>query len=182
MCCITGPNGIGKTTLIRCCCGVNDFNEGDICIGGLSIKDNHIGYKKRLAYIPEEPDIYGYMTGIDFLNYIADVYKITSNDRQYEYEKYCGRLSIEKYLKKMISTYSHGTRQKLMILAALLHKPQIIFMDEPLVGLDEETVHELKMILREYCDCGGTILCSTHLYDKFVDICDRKVMMNEKSI
>ncbi|MBO6141963.1 MAG: ABC transporter ATP-binding protein [Lachnospira sp.] len=175
LCCIVGENGIGKTTLIKCCCGLSYFQKGQIRIDGISIKDDLTAYKKKLAYIPDNPDIYEYMTGYEYLNFVCDIYRVSDKDRKREFDKYCDKLNIQKYLPKKIQTYSHGTRQKLVILSSLMHKPSMIFMDEPLVGLDEETVFRLKTMMKDYCSHGGSILCSTHLYDKVSDVCDRKV-------
>ena len=173
--CLVGENGAGKTTLIKCCCGGLHFQSGQIWLDGVSVKQDMIEYKRKLAYIPDNPELYEYMTGIEYLNYVCDVYKISEKVRRAEFDRYCEMLNIQDYVERRIATYSHGTKQKLMLLSSFMHTPLMIFMDEPLVGLDEKTVFQLKMVMREYCDRGGTILCSTHLYDKVIDVCDRKV-------
>ena len=168
-----GHNGAGKTTTIKCLIGILSFESGEILIDGLSIKDKPIECKRKIAYIPDNPDLYNYMSGVDYLNFIGDVFNVANEERVKRIDKYAGIFELTDSLANPISSYSHGMRQKLAIIAAWLHEPDLIVMDEPFVGLDPKASHDLKMMMREFCDRGGSIFFSTHvlevaekLYDK----------------
>ena len=174
-----GHNGAGKTTTIKCVIGILSFEEGDIYIDGLSIKDKPLECKKKIAYIPDNPDLYNYMTGIEYLNFIGDVFKVSRQDRVNVIDKYAHTFEIEDSLANPISSYSHGMRQKLAIIAAWLHKPNLIIMDEPFVGLDPKASHDLKMMMREFCDNGGSIFFSTHVLEVAEKLCDKVAIIKE---
>ena len=174
-----GHNGAGKTTTIKCVIGILSFEEGDIYIDGLSIKDKPLECKKKIAYIPDNPDLYNYMTGIEYLNFIGDVFKVSRQDRVNVIDKYAHTFEIEDSLANPISSYSHGMRQKLAIIAAWLHKPDLIIMDEPFVGLDPKASHDLKMMMREFCDNGGSIFFSTHVLEVAEKLCDKVAIIKE---
>ncbi|MDO4501064.1 MAG: ABC transporter ATP-binding protein [Erysipelotrichaceae bacterium] len=167
-----GHNGAGKTTTLKSVVGILDFEEGEIYIDGISIKDNPLEAKKRIAYIPDNPDIYNYMTGIKFLEFIADIYEV-GDERKERIEKYATMLGIKNALGDLIGNYSHGMKQKLVIVSALIHNPKLIIMDEPFVGLDPMAAHELKETMREVCNAGGAIFFSTHVLDVAEKLCDK---------
>ena len=139
-----GHNGAGKTTTIKCCCGILQFDQGEIYIDGISVKDNPLACKQKIAYIPDNPDLYDFMTGIQFLNFVADVFGVSSDDRDSRIQKYVDMFEITGDLAQPISAYSHGMKQKLAIISALIHEPKLIIMDEPFVGLDPKASHLLK--------------------------------------
>ena len=174
-----GHNGAGKTTTIKCVIGILAFEEGSILIDGLSIKDKPLECKKKIAYIPDNPDLYNYMSGIEYLNFIGDVFKVSRQDRVNVIDKYAHTFEIEDSLANPISSYSHGMRQKLAIIAAWLHKPDLIIMDEPFVGLDPKASHDLKMMMREFCDNGGSIFFSTHVLEVAEKLCDKVAIIKE---
>ncbi len=160
-----GPNGAGKTTLIKAVCGIHPFDEGKIEIGGISIKENPIEAKRLFACIPDNPDIYEYLTGIQFLNFVGDIFEIPSNVRGERISKYAEAFEITDALNSLISTYSHGMKQKLVIISALLHAPRLLILDEPFVGLDPKASVTLRIFMKEICDQGGAILFSTHVLE-----------------
>ena len=168
-----GHNGAGKTTTLRSVAGILDFDEGEILIGGLSIKADPIGCKRQFAYIPDNPDLYEYMTGIKYLDFIADVFGVGSEARKERIEKYAGLFELTKDLAQPVSAYSHGMKQKLAIISAWLHSPKLIIMDEPFVGLDPKASHILKGMMRELCDNGGAIFFSTHVLEVAEKLCDQ---------
>lgn len=174
-----GHNGAGKTTTIKCVIGILAFEEGSILIDGLSIKDKPLECKKKIAYIPDNPDLYNYMSGIEYLNFIGDVFKVSQSEREKAIDKYATVFEIKDSLANPISSYSHGMRQKLAIIAAWLHKPDLIIMDEPFVGLDPKASHDLKMMMREFCDNGGSIFFSTHVLEVAEKLCDKVVIIKE---
>lgn len=168
-----GHNGAGKTTTIKSCCGILQFDAGEIYIDGISIKDNPIACKRHLAYIPDNPDLYEFMTGIQFLNFIADIFGVSAADRKDRIYRYTDMLGLTDDLAQPISAYSHGMKQKLAIIAALIHEPKLIIMDEPFVGLDPKASHLLKELMRQICDAGGAIFFSTHVLEVAEKLCDK---------
>lgn len=168
-----GHNGAGKTTTIKAIVGIIDFDKGDIEIDGSSILTNSIECKRKISYIPDNPDLYEYLTGIQYLNFISDIYKVNKMERKERIEKYGEKFNIYGILGNLISSYSHGTKQKLAIMAALIHKPKLLILDEPFVGLDPEAVIILKDIMREICNDGGAIFFSTHVLDVAEKLCNK---------
>ena len=168
-----GHNGAGKTTTLKSVAGILQFDSGEITIGGKSIKTNPLGCKKQLAYIPDNPDLYEFMTGIKYLNFIADVFGVSAEDRQARIHKYADIFELTGDLAQPIAAYSHGMKQKLAIISAWLHEPKLIIMDEPFVGLDPKAAHILKGMMRELCDNGGAIFFSTHVLEVAEKLCDK---------
>lgn len=168
-----GHNGAGKTTTIKSCCGILQFEEGEIFINNISIKNNPLECKKLIAYIPDNPDLYEYMSGIKYLNFVADIYGISKSDREERIQKYADMFELTSDLAQQISSYSHGMKQKLAIISALIHNPKLIIMDEPFVGLDPKASHLLKQLMRDICDNGGAIFFSTHVLDVAEKLCDK---------
>ncbi len=168
-----GHNGAGKTTTIKACCGIMDFDEGEIYINGMSVKQNPLECKKILSYIPDNPDLYEFLSGIKYLNFIADVYGVSSKDRNERIKEYADMFELTKDLAQPISAYSHGMKQKLAIIAALIHKPKLLIMDEPFVGLDPKAAHTVKQLMRQLCDEGGAIFFSTHVLEVAEKLCDK---------
>ena len=174
-----GHNGAGKTTTIKCLIGILSFEKGEILIDGLSIKDKPIECKRKIAYIPDNPDLYNYMSGIDYLNFIGDVFNVANEERVKRIDKYAGIFELTDSLANPISSYSHGMRQKLAIIAAWLHEPDLIVMDEPFVGLDPKASHDLKVMMREFCDNGGSIFFSTHVLEVAEKLCDKVAIIKQ---
>ena len=174
-----GHNGAGKTTTIKCLIGILSFEKGEILIDGLSIRDKPIECKRKIAYIPDNPDLYNYMSGIDYLNFIGDVFNVANDDRVKRIDKYAGIFELTDSLANPISSYSHGMRQKLAIIAAWLHEPDLIVMDEPFVGLDPKASHDLKMMMRQFCDRGGSIFFSTHVLEVAEKLCDKVAIIKQ---
>ncbi len=168
-----GHNGAGKTTTLKSVAGILPFDEGEITVGGISVKQDPLACKKQIAYIPDNPDLYEYMTGIKFLNFIADVFGVDESERQARISTYADRFELTKDLGSPIASYSHGMRQKLAIIAAWIHEPRLIIMDEPFVGLDPKASHILKEMMRELCDKGGAIFFSTHVLEVAEKLCDK---------
>ena len=168
-----GHNGAGKTTTLKAAVGILPFDEGEIFIDGISVKDEPLKSKKQLAYIPDNPDLYDYMTGIKYLNFIADIFGVSSADRKRRIEDLSRRFELTKDLEQPIASYSHGMKQKLAIISAWLHEPRLIIMDEPFVGLDPKASHLLKGMMREVCDGGGAIFFSTHVLEVAEKLCDK---------
>ena len=168
-----GHNGAGKTTTLKSVAGILPFDEGEITIGGLSLKSDPLICKRQMAYIPDNPDLYDFMTGIQFLNFIADIFAVPADLRQARIREYAGRFELTADLAQPIAAYSHGMNQKLAIISAWLHQPKLILMDEPFVGLDPKAAHLLKGMMRELCDEGGAIFFSTHVLEVAEKLCDK---------
>lgn len=167
-----GHNGAGKTTTIKSCAGLLNFDEGEIYIDGISIKDDPIECKKKIAYIPDNPDLYEFMSGIKYLNFIADIYGIPNKERNERINKYADMFGLTQDLAQNVSSYSHGMKQKLAIISALIHSPKLLIMDEPFVGLDPRASFLLKEEMKSICENGGAIFFSTHVLDVAEKICD----------
>lgn len=168
-----GHNGAGKTTTIKACCGILQYDSGEITIDGVSMKQDPIICKSKIAYIPDNPDLYEFMTGIQFLNFVADIFGVTAEKRKERINKYADAFEITGDLSSPISAYSHGMKQKLAIISALLHEPKLIIMDEPFVGLDPKATHLLKGIMRDMCSEGSAIFFSTHVLEVAEKLCDK---------
>ena len=168
-----GHNGAGKTTTLRSVVGILQFDQGEITVNGVSVKADPIACKKLIAYIPDNPDLYEFMTGIKYLNFIADIFGVSAQTRMERIEKYAAIFELTDDLAQPISAYSHGMKQKLAIIAAWLHDPKLIIMDEPFVGLDPKAAHLLKGMMREVCDNGGAIFFSTHVLEVAEKLCDK---------
>ena len=176
-------NGAGKTTTIKACCGILQQEEGDIWIDGVSIREDPLGCKAKLAYIPDNPDLYEFMTGIQFLNFVADIFGVSAEDRRERIRKYADAFELTGDLPQPISAYSHGMKQKLAVISALIHQPRLVIMDEPFVGLDPKASHLLKGIMRDICDGGGAIFFSTHVLEVAEKLCDKvAIIKNGKLI
>lgn len=168
-----GHNGAGKTTTLKSVVGILQFDQGEIYIDGKSVKEQPLECKRVLAYIPDNPDLYDYMSGIKYLNFIADVFGISDADRAERIARYADAFELTDDLAQPVSAYSHGMKQKLAIISALIHNPKLIVMDEPFVGLDPKASHLLKGIMREHCDNGGAIFFSTHVLEVAEKLCDK---------
>lgn len=168
-----GHNGAGKTTTIKACCGILGFDSGEIFVDGTSVKDDPLSCKKKIAYIPDNPDLYEFMSGTAYLNFIADIFGISNAERKERISKYAELFEIKDSLAQPISSYSHGMKQKLAIISALIHDPKLIIMDEPFVGLDPKASHILKGLMRDMCDNGGAIFFSTHVLEVAEKLCDK---------
>lgn len=168
-----GHNGAGKSTTIKSTVGILKFEEGTITVCGKNIKDDPVGCKQDLAYIPDNPDLYEFMSGIQYLNFIADIFAIPADERQEKIRKYADLFELTQDLGQPVSAYSHGMKQKLAVISAWLHEPKLIVMDEPFVGLDPAASHLLKEMMREHCDNGGAIFFSTHVLEVAEKLCDK---------
>lgn len=174
-----GHNGAGKTTTLRSVVGVLDFQEGDILIDGVSIKKEPERCKSVTAYIPDNPDIYDHLTGIQYINFIADIYKVPVKEKEDRIHLYSEAFELTKHLGDMVSSYSHGMKQKLVIISALIHKPKLLVLDEPFVGLDPKASHTLKSIMSELCREGSAIFFSTHVLEVAEKLCTRIGIIKE---
>jgi len=182
ICGFIGHNGAGKTTTIKACCGILQPDSGEIYVDGVSIKEKPIECKSKIAYIPDNPDIYEFMTGIKYLNFIADVFGISATDRKERIEKYAEVFELREALGSAVATYSHGMRQKLAVIAALIHAPRLIILDEPFVGLDPKASHTLKNIMRDFCKNGGAIFFSTHVLEVAEKLCDKVAIIKNGAL
>ena len=174
-----GHNGAGKSTTLKSTAGILQFDQGEITIGGLSMKNDPLGCKRMMAYIPDNPDLYEFMTGIQFLNFIADVFKVDEETRRTRIHDFSDRFQLTKDLAQPIAAYSHGMKQKLAIISAWIHDPKLILMDEPFVGLDPTAAHLLKEMMRELCDRGGAIFFSTHVLEVAEKLCDKVAIIKQ---
>ncbi len=168
-----GHNGAGKTTTLKAVVGILQFDKGEVFIKGESIRKNPLACKQKIAYIPDNPDLYEFMTGIKFLNFIADIFGVPEETRQERIRKYADLFEMTENLAQPIASYSHGMKQKLAIISAWIHEPKLIIMDEPFVGLDPKAAHILKQMMREICDEGGAIFFSTHVLEVAEKLCDK---------
>ena len=174
-----GHNGAGKTTTIKCCCGILRFEEGEIFVDGISVKEKPLECKKKIAYIPDNPDMYEYLSGIAYLNFVADIFGVSAKDREARIKEYADLFQLTDDLAQPISAYSHGMKQKLALISAFIHVPKLIIMDEPFVGLDPIAAHSLKKLMREHCDNGGAIFFSTHVLEVAEKLCDKVAIIKE---
>ena len=177
-----GHNGAGKTTLIKSIVGIHDYDTGKIFINGMNLKENELQCKKELAYIPDNPDLYDNLKGIEFLNFIGDIYKIEPEQRQNLITKYSKEFEIYDNLNDVISSYSHGMKQKLAIISAIIHKPKLLILDEPFVGLDPKAQYKLKEIMKELCSKGTSVFFSSHVLEVVEKLCDKIAMINKGQI
>ncbi|MEE1186853.1 MAG: ABC transporter ATP-binding protein [Acutalibacteraceae bacterium] len=168
-----GHNGAGKTTTLKACCGILQYDSGEITVDGVSMKKEPITCKSKIAYIPDNPELYEFMTGVQFLNFIADIFKVSTTDRKERIKKYADAFEITADLNQSVSAYSHGMKQKLAIISALLHEPKLVIMDEPFVGLDPKATHLLKEIMKDMCLKGAAVFFSTHVLDVAEKLCDK---------
>lgn len=168
-----GHNGAGKTTTIKAACGILQYDSGEIFLDGVSMKEDPIRAKASLAYIPDNPDLYDYMTGIQFLNFVADIFGVAEHDRKERIRKYGDAFELTADFAQPVASYSHGMKQKLALVSALIHEPKLIIMDEPFVGLDPKASYLLKEMMREICDKGGAIFFSTHVLEVAEKLCDK---------
>lgn len=174
-----GHNGAGKTTTLKCVTGIHDFDEGEIIIDGISLRDKPLECKRRFAYIPDNPDLYEYLTGIQYLNFVADIFQVGAKERRDRIEKYAEEFGITESLGDLISTYSHGMKQKLAIISALVHEPKLLILDEPFVGLDPKASVILKDIMRGICGNGGAVFFSTHVLDVAEKLCNKVAIIKD---
>ena len=177
-----GHNGAGKTTTLKCVAGIQGFDAGTIQIGGIDIRKDPLACKRQFAYIPDNPDLYEYLTGIQYLNFTADVFGVGAGEREERIRKYGEAFEITASLGDLISTYSHGMKQKLAILSALVHRPKLLILDEPFVGLDPKAAVILKDIMRSICEEGGAIFFSTHVLDVAEKLCNKVAMIKEGTL
>ena len=174
-----GHNGAGKTTTLKACCGILGFEEGEIFVDGVSVRENPLECKSKIAYIPDNPDLYAFMKGIQYLHFVGDIYKVPSALRQERIDKYAAAFSLTGDLAQPIGAYSHGMKQKLALIAAFLHEPKLIIMDEPFVGLDPKAAHTVKEIMRELCKDGAAIFFSTHVLEVAEKLCDKIAIIKD---
>ena len=174
-----GHNGAGKTTTLKCVVGILLPDAGNITIDGISLAEDPLECKRRIAYIPDNPDLYEYMSGMRYLNFVADVFCVDAKTRAERIAKYAAVFGMEKNLSEAIAAYSHGMKQKLSVIAAWMHAPRLIIMDEPFVGLDPKAAHELKQMMRAHCDAGGAIFFSTHVLEVAEKLCDKVAIIKE---
>ena len=179
ICAFIGHNGAGKTTTLKAIAGIIEFDEGEILVDGINIVSSPIEAKQKMAYLPDNPDLYEHLKGIDYLNFIANVYKVGKEERQKSIEEYAKRLEIYNNLKAPISSYSHGMKQKLALVSALIHKPKLLLLDEPFVGLDPISSHEFKEIMNEFVKNGSAIFYSTHVLEVAEKICTHVAIIKQ---
>lgn len=174
-----GHNGAGKTTTIKAVAGILPFQKGEIRVDGISVRENPLECKKRMAYIPDNPDLYEFLTGIQYLNFIADIFQVPKGQREERIGKYSDLFGLTGDLGSTVSTYSHGMKQKLALIGALIHEPKLLLMDEPFVGLDPKAAHDLKMIMTDICQKGGAIFFSTHVLEVAEKLCHKVAIIKE---
>lgn len=173
ICGFIGHNGAGKTTTLKACCGLLDFDGGEIRVDGVSVRDDPIACKKKTAYIPDDPHLYDFMTGQQYLNFIADVFAVPGRERRERVRRYGDAFGLTEDLGQTVGSYSHGMKQKLAIISALVHQPKLVLLDEPFVGLDPRASHVLKTVMGEICAGGGAIFFSTHVLEVAEKLCHR---------
>ena len=174
-----GHNGAGKTTTLKAVAGILNYDEGTILVDGVDNRKNPLDCKRRIAYMPDNPDIYDFMTGIKYLNFVADIFGVGSAERQERIRKYADLFELTGDLGQAVATYSHGMKQKLAIISAFIHEPKLILMDEPFVGLDPKAAHILKGMMRELCDKGGAIFFSTHVLEVAEKLCNKVAIIKD---
>ncbi len=174
-----GHNGAGKTTTLKCTAGILDCDSGEIYIDGVSVRKDPVKSKQALAYIPDNPDLYDFMSGIKYLNFIADIYGVAADERQELIRKYADAFELTNDLAQPIASYSHGMKQKLAVISAWIHSPKLIIMDEPFVGLDPKAAFKLKEMMRMHCDAGGAIFFSTHVLEVAEKLCDKVAIIKQ---
>ncbi len=179
ICAFIGHNGAGKTTTLKAIAGILGFEQGEIKIDGIDVRSNPLEAKRILAYLPDNPDLYDYLTGIEYLNFIANIFKLSGPERKEKIEQYAKRIGIYDALQSQISSYSHGMKQKLALVSALIHSPRLLLLDEPFVGLDPISSHEMKLIMQEMAQSGATIFYSTHVLDVAEKICDQVAIIKQ---
>ena len=177
-----GHNGAGKTTTIKACTGIMPFDSGEIEIDGVSIKDNPLLCKSKIAYIPDNPDLYEFMTGNQYINFVADIFAVPTEKRKQIASEIAKTFELSNDLDKSIASYSHGMKQKLAVITAWIHSPKLIIMDEPFVGLDPKASHSLKLMMRDFCDKGGSIFFSTHVLEVAEKLCDKVAIIKNGQI
>lgn len=177
-----GPNGAGKTTTIKSIVGLIEFEQGQILLDGMDVTKNRIECKQKIAYIPDNPEIYGFMTGIQFLNFIGDICNIEKTERNKDIAKYANMFDITGNLGDLISSYSHGMRQKISLISAFIRHPKLLILDEPFVGLDPKASHDVKQVMRELCDNGASVFFSTHVLEVAEKLCDKVAIINKGKI
>ncbi len=179
ICGFIGHNGAGKTTTIKCACGILPFEAGEIYVDGISVKSDPTECKKRIAYLPDNPDLYEFLSGIKYLNFIADIFAVGKSEREERIAKYADMFELTSSLAQPISSYSHGMKQKLALISAFLHAPRLLLLDEPFVGLDPKAAHLLKGEMRRLCDAGGAIFFSTHVLEVAEKLCDNIAIIKD---
>ena len=177
-----GHNGAGKTTTLKSVAGIMQFDQGEILVDGVSMKKEPMACKKKIAYIPDNPDLYDFMTGMQYLNFVGDVFGVDAQQRRQRVKELADAFELTADLNQSIGSYSHGMKQKLAVISALIHDPKLIIMDEPFVGLDPVAAHQLKGIMREICDNGGAIFFSTHVLEVAEKLCDRVAIIKQGKI
>lgn len=177
-----GRNGAGKTTTLKACCGILGFDEGEILIDGVSIKENPLECKRKIAYVPDSPASYEFLSGIKYLNFIADVYRLSKTEREEKIKRYSEAFELSDSLAENVGSYSHGTKQKLAIVAALIHSPKLLILDEPFVGLDPKASHTLKLVMSELCSQGGSVFFSTHVLEVAEKLCNKIAIIKQGSL
>ena len=177
-----GHNGAGKTTTLKCVTGIHDYDAGEIIIDGIDLKKDTLACKRSFAYIPDNPDLYEYLTGIQYLNFIADVFGVSAQDRQQRIETYAAAYEITASLGDLISSYSHGMKQKLAIISALVHQPKLLILDEPFVGLDPKAAVVTKNLMRELCEGGGAVFFSTHVLEVAEKLCNKVAIIKDGAL
>ncbi len=179
ICAFIGHNGAGKTTTLKCIAGIHGYDAGEIRIGGISLHDDPLACKQMTAYIPDNPDLYEYLTGIQYLNFIADIFKVSAGERKERIKRYGDEFEITESFGDLISSYSHGMKQKLAIISALLHEPRLLVLDEPFVGLDPKASVILKDRMRKLCEGGGAIFFSTHVLEVAEKLCNKVAIIKD---
>ncbi len=177
-----GPNGAGKTTTIKMLVGLLEPSGGGVFLNGLNVRKNPLEAKQKLSYVPDNPDIYDKMTGIQYLNFLANIYRLSADEKKYRIEKYSNDFEMMDALSGLISGYSHGMQQKICLIGALIHEPEVLILDEPMVGLDPKSSFRLKELMRERCDAGKTVFFSTHVMEVAEKICDRLAIINHGKV